>query len=221
MKSCKVELRDGKTEIKEGMSLFFPSHGCGKIESIDVKTILGEDISMCQASFDNDFHQIKISVPISKMKEMGIRKIMSKEEANKLLNTTLLKHTNGVRGMWTKRAQEYEARIYSGNINYIASVVKDLFLSSRDADKPYGEKILFKKALELLVEEVSLSLCVSREEANKLIIDTLLKASSMTIKNINKNVDLNEDSDADFSDDDFDDNDGQTEDENSGQRKTA
>lgn len=221
MKSCKVELNDGKAEIKEGMSLFFPSHGCGKIESIDTKTILGETISMCQASFDNDFYQMKIFIPVSKMKEMGIRKIMSKEDANKLLNTTLLKHTHGVKGMWAKRAQEYEARIYSGNVTYIASVAKDLFLSSRDVDKPYGEKILYKKALGLLVEEVSLSLDISKEEANKLITDALLKASSMSIKNINKNVDFDKDIDEDFKDDDFDYDDDQVDEDNIKKRKTA
>ena len=221
MKSCKVELSDGKAEIKEGMSLFFPSHGCGKIESIETKTILGETVSMCQALFDNDFHQIKISVPINKMKEMGIRKIMSKDEATKLLSNTLLKHTHGIRGMWAKRAQEYEARIYSGNVNYIASVVKDLFLSSRDADKPYGEKILYKKALDLLVEEVSISLGVSKEEANKSIIDALLKASSVTIKNINKNVDIDRDDDEDFKDEDFDYDNDQDDEEFSKQQKTA
>ena len=197
-----VKLSGGKAKIKEGSMLYCPSHGVGKIVSIEQKEILGEKITFCHLEFEKD--DMKLLIPIDKLKDEGIRTIITKEGAKKILNGVLNKPAKSAKGIWSKRIQEYEMKVYSGSAIFIAEVVRDLFAGMKDPNKSYGERVLYDKAFDRLVLEMSLALGVTIEEANKVILDTLnanYKSSHSDIA-----VEKAEDADGDF-EDDFDDDD--------------
>lgn len=203
MTSIEVKLSGGKTKIKEGMMLYCPSHGPGKVSSIEKKTILGEQLTFCQLEFKKD--SIKLSIPANKMKELGVRTIITRESAEKILESVLNKPAKCAKGIWTKRMQEYEMKLNSGSAIFIAEVVRDLFAGMNDPNKSYGERVLFDNAFECLVQEIAIALECTIEEANKKISDILhanVKASRSNLA-----IESAEKMDADFSDGDFDDND--------------
>jgi CarD family transcriptional regulator len=98
-------LSNGKAKLKEGMFLYCPSHGIGKILAIETKEYLGEKLSFCNMEFKQD--DMKMLIPINKMKDIGIRQIISKEEAKKVLETVLDKPAKNMKSIWSKRMVEY------------------------------------------------------------------------------------------------------------------
>ncbi len=201
MVSVEVKLSDSKTELREGMMLYCPSHGPARVASIAKKECLGEKFTFCDLEFAGN--NMKISIPLEKMKDMGIRTIISKDGARKILNTVLNKPAKSAKSVWTKRIQEYEAKLFSGSAIFIAEVVRDLFAGMKDVNKSYGERVLFDKALDRLVSEFSIALGVTIEEANKTIID-VLNSNYKVSHEAKISVESNE-SDGDFDDDLVDD----------------
>jgi len=210
----------GKTKLKEGMMLCVPSHGPGKVIAIEKKEILGEKCIFCKIEFSSE--DMSIFVPLNKMKEMGIRTIISSNDAKKILANVLNKHARGSKGIWAKRMQEYEVKLYSGNAIFIAEIVRDLFAGMKDPSKSYGERAIYEKAFGRLALEFSLALNVTIEEANRMIIDVLEANYASSRKSevaVNPLVDNDTD---DFADEDVDqDDDMEEEEENSSKKKIA
>ena len=198
--NVEVKLSNGKVNLKEGIDLYCPSNGPGKVVSVEEKEVLGEKLTFCQMEFKKD--NVKLSIPVNNMKEMGIRTIISKESANKILETVLDKPAKSSKGVWTKRIQEYETKLYSGSAIFIAEVVRDLFAGLKDPNKSFGERMLFDKAFEYLVQEMSIALRCTVEEANKKISDVL--NSNCKVSRISANVEKAEAMDGDFDDNDVD-----------------
>ena len=201
--NVEVKLKSSKTKvkIKEGMMLYYPSYGPGKITAIEEKECLGEKILFCQLDFEKD--DLKISIPVNKMDDMGIRTIISKENAKKILDNVLNKHAKSAKGIWTKRIQEYETKLNSGNSIFIAEVVRDLVAGMKDPNKSYGERVIYEKAFNMLVSEFAIALNCTMEETNKQILDVL--NANYKKSNIEIAIDKQDDMDGDFDDDDIDD----------------
>jgi len=201
MTTVEVKLNGSKTKLKEGMMLCFPSHGPGKVVSIEKKECLGEKITFCQMEFERE--DLTISVPVDKMSGLGVRAIISKDRANWILENVLNKHAKSAKGIWTKRIQEYETKVNLGDAIMIAEVVRDLFAGMKDPNKSYGERVIYDKAFDRLVSEFAIAFDCTVEEVNKMIIDVLnsnYKESNTDIK-----ITAQDDSDGDFDDDDIDD----------------
>ena len=213
--SYDIQLRNSKkkTSLKEGMNLYDPSHGVGQIMSIEKKTILGETAVFCKLYFSRD--DMNMLMPVSQMVDNGIREIISAEEAKKILNSILNKAPKGSKSIWTKRINDFEYKMYSGDPRMLAEVVRDLYVGIRNPNKSYGERALFEKALDRLVMEFSIALGVSFEDANKMILDKL----DSHYKAEKSEIDIKDDSgdDGDFNDDDFEDS--NNEEENSSKKK--
>ena len=202
MTPVEVKLGNSKVKLQVGMMLYNASHGPGKVTNIESKEYFGEKITLCEMSFEKD--DMKVSVPVSKMNEMGIRTIMSKETAKKILDTVLNRPAKSSKGIWTKRIVECETKLYSGNAILIAEVVRDLFAGMKDPNKSYGERVLFDKAFDRLVLEYSIAMGITFEEANKIIFDVLNEQYNSSHKSSISIKDDNIDED-DFTDDDIDD----------------
>ena len=200
MTPVEVKLNGSKVKLKEGMMLYCASHGPGKVVSVETKEYLGEKITFCEMRFDKD--DMKILTPIDKMKEMGMRTIISKEVAKKILESVLSKPAKSAKGIWTKRIVECQTKLDSGSALLVAEVVRDLFAGMKDPNKSYGERVLFDKAFDRFVYEYSLALNITIEEANKEVLDVLEATYALTHKN---DVDVEEaGTDDDFSDEDLD-----------------
>lgn len=200
--SMEVKLNGSKIKLVKGMKLYCASHGVGEIVSIEEKEYFGEKMSFCEMKFEKD--DLKILIPLKKLEKMGVRQIISKDIAQKIVNMVLNKKAKNAKGIWTKRIVECETKLYSGNPLLIAEVVRDLFCSIKDLNKSYGERVLFEKAFDRFVEEYSLALKITFEEAYKTIYDVLNKNYITTVdKEIDEDVEDIKNSADDFSDDDI------------------
>ena len=141
-----------KNEYKIGEIVVYPKHGVGEIIKIENMEI---------ASIKTKFYVVKmeqakltIRVPIDKQEEVGLRKISSKKIVDEVYNTLKLKPKIR-RIMWSRRAQEYETKIFSGEPIKIAEVVRDMFRKNSQADQSYSERQMFQIAIERLAREVA------------------------------------------------------------------
>ena len=139
-------------EYKIGDTVVYPKHGVGEIINLEVMEI---------SSIKTKFYVVKmeqakltIRVPLDKQQEVGLRKISSKKIIEEVFNTLKLKPKIR-RIMWSRRAQEYEAKIFSGNPVLIGEVVRDLFRKNSQPEQSYSERQMFQVALERLAREVA------------------------------------------------------------------
>ena len=139
-------------EFKIGEIVVYPKHGVGEIISISNMEI---------GSIKTKFYVVKmeqakltIRVPLDKQEEVGLRKISSKKIVEEVFDTLKLKPKIR-RIMWSRRAQEYDAKIFSGDPIKIAEVVRDLFRKNSQPEQSYSERQMFQIALERLAREVA------------------------------------------------------------------
>ena len=141
-----------KYEYNIGETVVYPKHGVGeimKIEFMEVSKIKSKFyvVKMEQA-------KLTIRVPLNKQDEVGLRKIATKRILNNIFNVLKLKPKIR-RIMWSRRAQEYDAKIFSGDPVKIAEVIRDLFRKNNQPEQSYSERQMFQVAIERLAREVA------------------------------------------------------------------
>ena len=141
-----------RSEFDIGEIVVYPKHGVGeiiKIESMEISSIKTKFyvVKMEQA-------KLTIRVPLDKQDEVGLRKICSKKIINEVFEVLKLKPKIR-RIMWSRRAQEYDSKIFSGDPIKIAEVVRDLFRKNSQPEQSYSERQMFQLALERLAREVA------------------------------------------------------------------
>ncbi len=141
-----------KMDFKPGESVVYPTHGVGKIEAIETQTIAGHELRVLVVSFEKD--RMTLRVPINKIGASGLRALSSRQQMDSALKT-LKGRARTKRTMWSRRAQEYEAKINSGDPVSIAEVVRDLHRSSNQPDQSYSERQIYQAALDRLVRELA------------------------------------------------------------------
>ena len=144
--------KKNKTGFKIGEIVVYPKHGVGEITKIENMEI---------SSIKTKFYVVKmeqskliIRVPLDKQEEVGLRKISSKKVIDEVYDTLKLKPKIR-RIMWSRRAQEYESKIFSGDPLRISEVVRDLFRKNSQAEQSYSERQMFQVAIERLAREVA------------------------------------------------------------------
>ena len=138
------------SDFKIGEIVVYPKHGVGEIEKIESMEISNIKTSFYVVKMEQS--KLTIRVPLDKKNEVGLRKISSKKIIEEVFSTLKLKPKIR-RIMWSRRAQEYEAKIFSGDPIKISEVVRDLFRKSSQAEQSYSERQLFEKAYERLKSE--------------------------------------------------------------------
>jgi len=141
-----------KKEFKIGEIVVYPNHGVGEIvrtESMEISNIKTKFyvVKMEQS-------KLIIRVPLDKQDEVGLRKISSKKTVDKVFGILKLKPKIR-RIMWSRRAQEYDSKIFSGDPIKIAEVIRDLFRKNSQPEQSYSERQMFQVALERLAREVA------------------------------------------------------------------
>ena len=130
----------------------YPAHGVGQIVAIEEQEVAGFKLELFVISFSKD--KMTLRVPTSKGVGVGMRKISDPDTAKRSLDI-LTGRARVKRTMWSRRAQEYEAKINSGDINAIAEVVRDLFRSDAQPEQSYSERQLYEAALDRMVREIA------------------------------------------------------------------
>ncbi len=130
----------------------YPAHGVGRIISIEEQEIAGRTLELFVVSFEKD--KMTLRVPTNKATEIGMRSLSSPDLITKALET-LKGKAKVKRAMWSRRAQEYEQKINSGDLMSIAEVVRDLHRTDDQREQSYSERQLYEAALDRLTREVA------------------------------------------------------------------
>ena len=148
----KLAQKKVKLQYSVGDFIVYPSHGVGEITAIQTFEIAEENLEMYNVIFDKE--KMTLKIPTIKAKEIGIRKVSSRNEMKKTLE--ILKTKAKIRRtMWSRRAQEYEAKINSGILTELTEVVRDLFRNSNQPEQSYSERQLYESARDRLAREVA------------------------------------------------------------------
>ena len=165
-----------KTTQRQGFKtnefIVYPAHGVGQIMSIEEQEIAGAKLELFVINFIKD--KMTLRVPTAKIVTVGMRKLAEPPLVKRALET-LKGRARIKRTMWSRRAQEYEAKINSGDIVAIAEVVRDLFRSDTQPEQSYSERQLYEAALDRLSREISAVQKITETEAVKEIEAALAK----------------------------------------------
>ena len=141
-----------KTEFRPDDFVVYPAHGVGKIVSIEEQEIAGLRLELFVISFEKD--KMTLRVPTNKAIDIGMRGLSTPDVVVKALET-LKGKARVKRAMWSRRAQEYEQKINSGDLLSIAEVVRDLHRNDDQREQSYSERQLYEAALDRLTREVA------------------------------------------------------------------
>lgn len=165
-----------KTTQRQGFKtnefIVYPAHGVGQIMAIEEQEIAGAKLELFVINFIKD--KMTLRVPTAKIVSVGMRKLAEPTLVKKALET-LKGRARVKRTMWSRRAQEYEAKINSGDIVAIAEVVRDLYRSDTQPEQSYSERQLYEAALDRLSREIAAVQKVTETEAVKEIEGALAK----------------------------------------------
>jgi CarD family transcriptional regulator len=151
-----------KVEYKKGDYVVYPAHGVGQIEAVETQTISGMQIKLYAIVFEKD--RMRLKVPVFKAHGAGLRRLSSSNRMQDALKT-LQGRAQIRRAMWSRRAQEYEMKINSGDPVAIAEVLRDLKRSNDDTEQSYSERQIYQSALERLAREVAVVEKITEIEA--------------------------------------------------------
>ena len=163
-----------KLAFSKGDYVVYPTHGVGKVTGIENREVAGFDLKLFVISFEAE--KMTLRVPVNKVEDSGLRKISSKDKMNTAM-TTLKGRARGKRTMWSRRAQEYEAKINSGDPVSIAEVVRDLHRAGGQPDQSYSERQMYEAALERLADELALVEKIDRDSATQKLESVLSKGA--------------------------------------------
>jgi CarD family transcriptional regulator len=140
------------SEYSAGDFVVYPTHGVGKVLGIEAQESSGIKLDLIIIKFDKD--RMTLRVPVEKAQDSGLRKLSTRKVMDSAL-TTLKGRSRAKRTMWSRRAQEYEAKINSGDPVSIAEVVRDLHRGDDQPDQSYSERQMYQAALDRLARELA------------------------------------------------------------------
>jgi CarD family transcriptional regulator len=164
---------NNKLPFAKGDHVVYPTHGVGKVLGIEKQTVAGFELKVYVISFEAD--KMILRVPVDKAKDSGLRKLSTRNKMETAV-TTLKGRARAKRTMWSRRAQEYVAKINSGDPVSIAEVVRDLHRASDQPDQSYSERQMYEAALERLARELALVEKIDMEAATQKL-ESVLKAA--------------------------------------------
>ena len=156
--------------FKVGDVVVYPTHGVGTITGEEVSTVAGHELQLYIISFNSE--KMLLRVPKAKAKGAGLRHLSSENQFDMALEI-LSSKGKLPKGMWSKRAQEYEKKINSGDVLAIAEVLRELYRSDTE-DRSYSERVIYDCAIERLANEYSIAKQVTKESAKE-EISTILE----------------------------------------------
>ncbi|HVY86711.1 MAG TPA: CarD family transcriptional regulator [Caulobacterales bacterium] len=148
--------------FKPGDHIVYPAHGVGRVLGVEKQTMAGIDLEVFVISFEQD--KMTLRVPTQKAKTCGMRALASTTVVTEAMKT-LQGRARIKRTMWSRRAQEYEAKINSGDLVSIAEVVRDLHRGGDQPEQSYSERQLYESALDRMARELAAVENIAREVA--------------------------------------------------------
>ena len=160
-------------KFEAGDFVVYPAHGVGRVLAVELQEIAGFSLEVLVIEFEKD--RMTLRIPTAKVNTAGLRSLCSRKEMGEALKT-LKGRVRVKRTMWSRRAQEYEAKINSGNPISIAEVVRDLHRNSDQPDQSYSERQISQAALDRLVRELAAVERIDEDKAHRKL-ETMLKVA--------------------------------------------
>jgi len=161
-------------EFSIGDHVVYPAHGVGVVKGVESQDVAGTNLELYVITFDHE--KMTLRVPTRKARTAGLRALAEGPVVSRAL-TTLKGRARVKRTMWSRRAQEYEAKINSGDLISIAEVVRDLHRSESQPEQSYSERQLYESALDRMAREVAAIESIDRDAAISLLHKSLQKAA--------------------------------------------
>jgi CarD family transcriptional regulator len=168
-----------RSPFKTGEYIVYPAHGVGRIVGLDTQEVAGIKLDLFVISFIKD--KMTLRVPVTKATAVGMRKLADQPTVKRALET-VRGRARIKRTMWSRRAQEYEAKINSGDLISIAEVVRDLYRSESQPEQSYSERQLYEAALDRMSREIASVNKISETEAVRQIEQNLAKSPRRGVK---------------------------------------
>ncbi len=163
-----------QARFQTGDYVVYPAHGLGQVTDIETRTVAGFELEMLVIEFEKE--KMTLRIPLAKVAAAGLRGLSSKKDMTDALKT-LRGKVRIKRTMWSRRAQEYEAKINSGSLVQVAEVVRDLYRNSEQPDQSYSERQIYQAALERLTRELAAVDRIDEEKAQEKL-EAILSAAS-------------------------------------------
>ncbi|MEI7932881.1 MAG: CarD family transcriptional regulator [Alphaproteobacteria bacterium] len=161
-------------EFSVGDSVVYPAHGVGAVAGIESQTVAGMTLEVYVITFEHE--KMTLRVPTKRAAASGLRPLAANDVVTQAL-TTLKGRARIKRTMWSRRAQEYEAKINSGDLISIAEVVRDLHRAENQPEQSYSERQLYESALDRMAREVAAIEKIDRDAAVDMLNKSLRKAA--------------------------------------------
>ncbi len=161
-------------DLTTGDHVVYPAHGVGQIIGIETHSIADMSVTLYAIQFEKE--RMTLKVPVAKAKASGLRRLSTKDRI-KVAMETLQGPSKIKRIMWSRRAQEYEAKINSGDPVSIAEVVRDLYRGEDQSDQSYSERQIYHAALERLARELAVVEKIDERKATEKLEAVLSKAA--------------------------------------------
>ncbi len=161
-------------EFGVGDHVVYPAHGVGVVVGVETQEVVGVALEVYVITFDHE--KMTLRVPTRKARTAGLRALAEGNIVVQAL-TTLKGRARVKRTMWSRRAQEYEAKINSGDLISIAEVVRDLHRSETQPEQSYSERQLYESALDRMAREVAAIERIDREAAVEMLHKSLRKVA--------------------------------------------
>ncbi len=155
----------------------YPAHGVGRVTMIEEQEIAGAKLELYIVDFEKE--KLRLKVPTGRAEQKGMRRLSDKNQIESALRV-LKGRARIKRTMWSRRAQEYDAKINSGDIMSVAEVVRDLYRSERQPEQSYSERQLFEQALERMAREIAAVKKIDDDMSIKELEDYLSKNAKRT-----------------------------------------
>ena len=162
-------------EFSVGDHVVYPAHGVGQIQQIETQEVAGYSLEVYVITFEHE--KMTLRVPTKKAITSGLRPLAANDVVSKAL-TTLKGRARVKRTMWSRRAQEYEAKINSGDLISIAEVVRDLHRAENQPEQSYSERQLYESALDRMAREVAAIERIDRDAAIAMLNKSLVKTAA-------------------------------------------
>ncbi|MDG1287783.1 MAG: CarD family transcriptional regulator [Rickettsiales bacterium] len=160
------------TEFNIGDYVVYPTHGVGKIMGEDTQEVSGMTLRLFVISFEKD--KMTLRVPVARAHTAGLRGISNMTQIEKAFRT-LQGRAKTSRGMWSRRAQEYESKINSGSLISVAEVVRDLHKNVDQSERSYSERMIYESAFSRIVGELAAAEQTDITKATDKLLDVLKK----------------------------------------------
>ena len=168
------KIKTSRKKFNKGDFVVYPSYGPGKVLAIKKEIINGKRIQVLVISINE---RVVLRVPVEKIKTLGLRKLSTDNRLRDAISILKSKGKKKKKTMWSRRAQEYEAKILSGNLVSIAEVLKELYKKDSFDEASFSEKQIYSNALDRLSRELAAMKKLDKETAAK-ELENILKSAA-------------------------------------------